>query len=54
MELKDSYFGGFIPGDEHIFYQVSNAENIVENPSFWGELINFYIRFDKEYDTHER
>ena len=54
MELKDSYLGGFIPGDEHIFYQVSNAENIVENPSFWGELINFYIRFDKEYDTHER
>ena len=54
LNLTDSYFGGILPGEDKIYYQVSNSKDIVENPSFYGELANFYIRFDKEYDNYER
>ena len=54
ISLKDNIVAGFMPGEGYEYYQVSNSQNIFENPSIWGELVNVYIRYDKEYDNYER
>ena len=54
MSLQDGYFSSFFPPHQEDFYQVEFSQSVFESPSFWGELVNFYIRFDQRYDNYER
>ena len=54
MILQDGYFSSFFPPHQEDFYQVEFSQSVFESPSFWGELVNFYIRFDQRYDNYER
>lgn len=45
-----------MPSKHHEYFQVENSQSILETstPAHRGELLVFYLRFDKQYDNYER